>query len=42
MYMHINPVRTQPYPSDLETHFVPRSKHSAWVIKTDKLMFKQK
>jgi hypothetical protein len=34
----INPLRTKLYLSDLKTHFVPRSKHSASVIKTDKLM----
>jgi hypothetical protein len=39
MYVHINPIKTQPYASDLETQFVPRSKHCLprlW--KTDKLM----
>ena len=28
MYVHINIIRTQLYPSDLETQFVRRSKHS--------------
>ena len=34
----INPLNTKLYPSDLKIHFVPRSKHSASVLKTDKLM----
>ena len=33
----INPLRTKLYLSNLKTQFVPRSKHSASVIKTDKL-----
>jgi hypothetical protein len=32
------PLRTQLYPSDVKTQFVPRSKHSPSVIKSDKLM----
>ena len=31
---HINPLSTKLYLSDLKTHFVPRSKHSASVFKT--------
>ena len=27
IYVHINPIRAQSYPSDLEINFVPRSKH---------------
>ena len=34
----VNSLRTKMYLSDLRTQFVPRSKHSASVIKTDKLM----
>ena len=34
----INPLSTELYVSDLKTQFVPRSKHSASVIKTDNLM----
>ena len=34
----INPLRTKLCLSDLKTHFLPRSKQSASVIKTDKLM----
>ena len=34
----IKPLSTKLYLSDLKTHFVPRSKHSASVLKTDKLM----
>ena len=34
----INPLSTKLYLSDLKTHSVPRSKHSASVLKTDKLM----
>jgi hypothetical protein len=34
----INPLRTKLYLSDLKTQFVPRSKHSASFIKTDKLI----
>jgi hypothetical protein len=36
--MDINPLSTKLYLSDLKTHFVPRSKHSASVLKTDKLL----
>ena len=32
------PLSTKMYLSDLKTHFVPRSKHSASVLKTDNLM----
>ena len=35
---YINPISTKVYLSDLKTQSVPRSKHSASVIKTDKLM----
>ena len=34
---YINPISTKVYLSDLKTQSVPRSKHSASVIKTDKL-----
>ena len=34
----INALRTKLYLSNLKTHFLPRRKHSASVIKTDKLM----
>ena len=34
----INPLSTKLYLSDLKTQFVPRRKHSASVLKTDKLM----
>ena len=37
MYV-LNPVSTKLCLSDLKTQLVPRSKHSASVIKTDKLM----
>jgi hypothetical protein len=33
-----NPLRTKLYLSDLETQFIPPSKHSVSVIKTDKVM----
>ena len=33
-----NPLRTKLYLSNLKTQFVPRSKQSASVIKTDQLM----
>jgi len=34
----VNLVRTKLYLFDLKTQFVPRSKHSAPVIETDKLV----
>ena len=34
----LNPLSTKLYLSDLKTHFVPRSKHSASVLKTSQLM----
>ena len=37
-YECIHPLRTKLYPFDLKTQPVPRSKHTASVIKTDKLM----
>ena len=36
--VQINPLSTKLYLSDLKTQSVPRSKHSASVLKTDKLM----
>jgi len=33
-----NPLKKKLYPSDLKTQSVPHSKHSASVIKTDKLI----
>ena len=38
LVVDINPLRTILYVSNLKTQYVPRSKHSASVIKTDKLM----
>jgi len=35
---HVNPLSKKLYLSDLKTQYVPRSKHSALVIKTDKLI----
>ena len=37
-FYYIKPLSTKLHLSDLKTHIVPRSKHSASVIKTDKLM----
>ena len=37
-----NPLRTKLYLSNLKTQFVPRIKHSALVIKTDKLLMYRK
>ena len=34
----INPSSTKLYLSDLKTHFVPHSKHSAKVLRTSQLM----
>ena len=34
----LNPLSTKLYLSNLKTQFVPRSKHSALVLKTGKLM----
>ena len=38
MLQLVNSLRTKLYLSNLKTQFVPRRKHSASVIKTDKLM----
>jgi len=38
LFKLLYPLRTNLYPSDLKTQFVPRSKHSVSVMKTDKLM----
>jgi len=40
--LNINPLRTKLYLSHLKTQFVRRSKHSASVIKTDKLILYRK
>ena len=37
-FMHVNPLSTKAYLSDLKIQSVPRRKHSALVLKTDKLM----
>jgi len=36
--LRVNLLKTKLHLSDLKTQFVPRSKHSVSVIKTDKLM----
>ena len=38
LILTVNPLNTKLYLSDLKTQLVPRSKHSASVLKTDKLM----